>query len=393
MPAKKKSEKVATEAKEKLRTKPATSAEKSVTSAKKATAPKRKPAPSKAKAATAKKVEADRKVVKEAKVLDRYAEKVKKVEDDHKEPLPLDENGDEQINFTDVTMKRKAEMPDFLHPLLEKTKFYMHRRVPVLIGAAIAIVIVIFIVAFASVNHEYDGVRINDVFVQNEVIDAYFKDAVKEGYPNTPEAREKIRTLVLEEAFLASEASKLSITNKPDVQRRIDSARARVLIAAMVEDYAAKHPATDEELRKAYEANKALYGTQEYKIRHIAVDSEADAKAVIDRLNRKESFAKLVAELSIDRDRAVGGVQVVRPGMGEEAFVKAVTALKVGEYTKVPVKSSKAWQIVLLESVNAVPAYPSFESQKEALAKYIALQKARAYFHNLADNAKIEEVR
>ena len=335
-----------------------------------------------------------RKAAKPEAVQDKKVS-VSKVEQPEVENIPLDENGDEQISVRHLALKRKAELPDEVHPLIEKSKMlYMHRRVPVLIGAAVAIAIVVLVVVFASKTPENDGVRINDVFVQNETIDAIYKDAVKEGLPATPETRDRIKRLAVEEAFLASEAAKLNLASRPDVARRAEAAKARVYIAAMIEDYAAKHPATDEEVRAAYERDKALYGTKEYRVRHIAVSDEQTAREVIAKLKQKADFAKLVQEYSIDRDKAAGGLLNIRPGMLEDAqFAKAITSLKEGEYSAEPIETSTAWQVVRVEAVRNLPAFPDFELQKDALRKSLSLRNARAHFHELAKNAKVEEVR
>jgi peptidyl-prolyl cis-trans isomerase C len=53
-------------------------------------------------------------------------------------------------------------------------------------------------------------------------------------------------------------------------------------------------------LKAQYEQFKASMGTNEYKVRHILVENEAEAKTIIADINKGGDFAKIAKEKSKD---------------------------------------------------------------------------------------------
>jgi peptidyl-prolyl cis-trans isomerase D len=83
--------------------------------------------------------------------------------------------------------------------------------------------------------------------------------------------------------------------------------------------------------------------------RHILVATEAEAKAVIQRLNNGEDFGKIAAELSKDPGSGAKGGDLGWFGKGAMVppFEAAAFALKVGEISA-PVQSDFGWHIIQL---------------------------------------------
>lgn len=128
-----------------------------------------------------------------------------------------------------------------------------------------------------------------------------------------------------------------------------------------VEDYA-KSLVTDKEIEAYYkdeyvaniEASHILItadyadGATSEEIAKAEETALKTAKEVIEKLNKGEDFAKLAKEYSKDGSAENGGaLGKFGHGYMVEEFEKAAYALKVGEYTKEPVKTKFGYHIIL----------------------------------------------
>lgn len=119
---------------------------------------------------------------------------------------------------------------------------------------------------------------------------------------------------------------------------------------------------------------KAELGDKEYSARHIMMETEAEAKAIIAQLGLHAEFEKL-AEKSKDAGSAAQGGSLgwVLPSNFDLPFANALRNLKKGEYTKEPVQSQFGWHVIKLDDVrNQIsPANTKIKSASEekAIAK------------------------
>lgn len=169
-----------------------------------------------------------------------------------------------------------------------------------------------------------------------------------------------------------------------------------------IEDYA-KSLVTDKEIKDYYEKETIGNITASHilivpETKTGASDSEkaeADSKAlalakeIIKKLDNKEDFAALAKEYSKDGSASNGGkLPEFNEGDMVEPFFEAAKALKVGEYSKEPVKSEFGYHIILktaqkekptLESVRSVIVEKLAEKilQESTNIGYKALEKLR----------------
>jgi len=134
-----------------------------------------------------------------------------------------------------------------------------------------------------------------------------------------------------------------------------------------------------------------LSGT-EYKARHILVDQEADAKAIIAKLKKNAKlFDSLAKEHSKDPgSKGKGGdLGWFDPrGMVPE-FGAAVAKLEKGKFTLEPVKTQFGYHVILLEDSRTKEA-PTFEQVKPQLAKRVQEQNMKKLLDDIVAKAKIE---
>lgn len=152
---------------------------------------------------------------------------------------------------------------------------------------------------------------------------------------------------------------------------------------------------SDAEIQAYYEKNQDKYGEPEQvKARHILVEKEDEAKAIIEQLKAGASFEKLAKEKSIDGSKEVGG-ELGYFGKGEMVpeFEKAAFSQKVGTFSLEPVKSEFGYHIIFVDDHKAAKV-PAFETIKADVEKEAVTEakdnKFSTYYDELFKNAKIE---
>ena len=190
---------------------------------------------------------------------------------------------------------------------------------------------------------------------------------------------------------LLSEAGrKQGLQNDPEVKRRIDTLTSR----AIEEAYVAKlvEPAVnDAKLRARYDEEvKKNPAKEEVQASHILVANEAAAKDIIAQLDKGADFAKLAQEKSTDPGAKNGGDLgwFTREDMVPE-FATAAFAMKQGEYSKAPVKTSFGWHVIKVTGRRAAPP-PSFEETRQQLMSEASREIVDAKIEDLRKSTKVE---
>jgi peptidyl-prolyl cis-trans isomerase C len=114
---------------------------------------------------------------------------------------------------------------------------------------------------------------------------AYFdfmlKQRTAQGQPDTPELRTAVRDELNTRELLVREAKKQGLDKSPALKTEMELTQQTVLVRAYMADYLKAHPVPEDALRKEYDAIKGQIGDKEYKVRHILVDKEDEAKEII----------------------------------------------------------------------------------------------------------------
>jgi peptidyl-prolyl cis-trans isomerase C len=233
--------------------------------------------------------------------------------------------------------------------------------------------------------------KVNGTPIPQSRIDLATKAQLSQGQQDTPELRKAIRDALINNELVAQEAVKRGLDKHPNVAAQIDIDRQRILANAYFSDYFAKNPITDEVLRKEYERMKSQAPAKEYKVRHILVDKEEDAKNIIAQIKKGASFDKLAAEHSKDPgSKARGGDLDWGPA---ERYVKpfadAVRGLKKGAMTDAPVQTDFGFHVIRLDDERATKI-PNFEEVKSQVQQSVQNQALQKHIQDLRSKAKIE---
>jgi peptidyl-prolyl cis-trans isomerase C len=253
-----------------------------------------------------------------------------------------------------------------------------------------AIVILASLAINPAFAEDKSAAIVNGVAIPQSRIEMDVKGAESQGRPDSPELRKAIRDDLINREVIAQQALKEGLDKTPAVIDQMAIARQTVLVSAFIQDTLKKNPITDDQLKKEYENYKAQLGDKEYKASHILVKTEAEAKAIIAKLNKGAKFDKLAKE-SLDAGSAAHGGSLgwTVPKTLVEPFANALLNLKKGEYTHEPVQTQFGWHIIKLDDVRPLKA-PSFEQMRPKLEQHLQQQLIQKTVKDLREAAKIE---
>jgi len=232
---------------------------------------------------------------------------------------------------------------------------------------------------------------VNGKAIPSSRADAVVKQVVAQGQqPDSPQLREMVKKDLITREVLMQEAVKQNFDKDATVKQQLDNARQTIVVNALLRDYLTKHPVKDEEIKAEYDRFKAEAGDKEYHVRHILVDSEADAKAVIAKIKAGAKFEDL-AKTSKDSGTAANGGDLdwAAPSSFPKPFSDAFVGLKKGEVTENPVQTPNGWHVIKLDDTRAAKL-PALEEVKPQVAEALQQKKLQAYQEELLKKAKVQ---
>ena len=233
--------------------------------------------------------------------------------------------------------------------------------------------------------------KVNGAVIPAYRIDAAVKSRLAQGQPDSAELRSGIRAALINQEVVAQEALKRGLDKQPGVAARIELDRQSALVNAYFEDYLRRNPVSDDMLRKEYDRLKPQVPAKEYRVRHILVEKEDEAKRIIGQIRKGGSFEKLAAEHSQDPgSKARGGDLDWGPA---ERYVKpfadTVAKLKKGQMTDAPVHTDFGYHIIRVDDERATKV-PSFEEAKPQIQQMVQGQIVQKVISDLRAKAKVE---
>lgn len=236
-------------------------------------------------------------------------------------------------------------------------------------------------------------ITVNGVTIPKAHIDAMNREREAAGQPASAEINRAILDELVNREVLQQAAKKKGLDKDSTVAAQMDMARQAVLIRAFFEDHVKANPISDADLKKDYDASVAQLGDKEFKARHILVDTEAEAKAVLANLDRGDGFEKIAKEKSKDTGSKENGGDLDWSPAGRYVpeFGNAMKALKKGETTRTAVKTQFGFHIIRLDDVRDMKVPPFDEvkanirqrAQQEQVAKLVGELRQRAAISGL----------
>jgi peptidyl-prolyl cis-trans isomerase C len=233
---------------------------------------------------------------------------------------------------------------------------------------------------------------VNGVTIPSAYFDAMNREREQSGQPASAEFANAMKDELVNREVLAQAAKKKGIDKTSTVAAQMDMARQAVLIRAFFDDYVKANPISDAQLKTDYDKYVVQLGDKEYKARHILVDKEEDAKAIIVSLKRGETFEKLAKEKSKDtgsKDNG-GDLDWAPAGRYVPEFGNAIKALPKGQLTETPVKSPFGYHVIRVDDSRAMKV-PGFDEVKDKFRQQAQQEQVARLVQELRSKAKIEE--
>ncbi len=219
--------------------------------------------------------------------------------------------------------------------------------------------------------------------------DLMIKQAASQGQADSPDLRKMVKEELITREVLVQEADKLGLGNTAEVRNQLEIARQSLVIRALVGDFVKKHPVSDAEIKAEYDRFKATAGDKEYRARHILVEKEDEAKAIIAKLKAGAKFEDLAKQSKDPGSAANGGdLDWASPASFVKPFSDAMVGLQKGAYTETPVKTQFGYHVIKLEDIRAAKV-PTLEEVKPQITESLQQKKLQQYQQELKAKAKI----
>lgn len=232
---------------------------------------------------------------------------------------------------------------------------------------------------------------VNGKAVPKTRLDALAAQVERAGRQITPEMAGQLREEVIAREVFMQEADKLGLAQSEDYRNQMELARQSILIRELFSDFQKKNPVTEAEMKAEYDKFVAANSGKEYKARHILVEKEDQAKAIIANLKKGAKFEDIAKKQSKDPGSGANGGDLDWSGADNYVpeFSQAMVKLNKGQTTDRPVKTQFGWHVIRLDDVRT-PQLPSFDQVKPQLQQQMSQQKLAKFQEELRAKAKIE---
>jgi peptidyl-prolyl cis-trans isomerase C len=232
---------------------------------------------------------------------------------------------------------------------------------------------------------------VNGKAIPKARVDALAEQMKRSGRPVTPEMSGQLRDEVIAREIFMQEAQYRGLDATEDYKTQIELARQAILIRELFGDFQKKNPVTDEEMKAEYDKFAAQNSGKEFKARHILVETEEQARAIIARIKKGAKFEDIAKKDSKDPGSGAkgGDLDWANPSNYVKEFSEALSALTKGKMTDTPVKSQFGYHVIRLDDIRDAQL-PKFEDVKPQIGQQLQQQKIAKFQEELRAKAKIE---
>lgn len=197
-------------------------------------------------------------------------------------------------------------------------------------------------------------------------------------------------TAIVEIRLMSQRAEADGLADTDEFQRRMELLRQRALHAAYIESAIAAE-VTDEALRERYDREiGSLDLAEEVRARHIIVETQEEAAAIIGELDEGGDFEELAREHSQDGAAQRGGdLGYFSRGQMVPEFEAVVFDMEVESYTSEPVQTQFGWHVIqLVDRRDQEP--PAYEQVEQQLRSLVLRERYFQAVQDLREAAEIE---
>lgn len=244
-----------------------------------------------------------------------------------------------------------------------------------------------------SVDPNTVVITVNGLEITQADIDLTLEQFAGELQNAPPEAARQVAAQYLVELkILVAAAEAAELAQSPDFQLRMRFLRDQ----ALRERYLATEidqAISEADIEAAYEQQIADFEpAEEISARHILVESEEEARALIAQLDGGADFAALASEKSIGPSKAQGGsLGFFGRGQMVPEFETAAFEMVEGAHSAQPVQTQFGWHIIKVEEKRETSP-PALESLRERLLMGLRRSAYQSKLQELTAAASIDYV-
>lgn len=230
---------------------------------------------------------------------------------------------------------------------------------------------------------------VNGKAIPSARAEAMAAQLAQSGRPVDDALKAQIKEHLTKLEIFAQAAEQQGIKSRPEYKQAVELALQNVLVSELFSAYERKNPVSDAEIKAEYDKFASANTGKEFRARHILVESEAEAKALIAQIKGGASFEELAKSKSKDPGSGANGGDLdwANPSNFVPEFSEAMKALDKGQMTEAPVKSQFGWHIIRVDDIRQAQL-PPIEQFKPQIQQHLGQQKLTQYREELLKSAK-----
>lgn len=184
---------------------------------------------------------------------------------------------------------------------------------------------------------------------------------------NTADILPRLIDFYIDQELMGAAARGRGLENDPQVQEQLQRLEGELIRQAYLRDEISDR-VNDDAIRAAYDKAMQTYvQDEEVRARHILVETQDEAEALLRELSDGATFEDLARDKSTGPSGPQGGdLGYFIRGMMVPAFSEAAFALSPGEVTPSPVQTDFGWHVIKVEDKRLKPA-PTFDEMRVQL--------------------------
>lgn len=231
------------------------------------------------------------------------------------------------------------------------------------------------------------------IYISDVELEAVSQGRIEPGESFGPDHTEYQMVLdqLVDQRLLSQEAVRRGLDRTPAAQRRLETARERLLGNFLMEDLVATE-VNEAAIDKMYDEQVKLQQLDdEVRIRHILVETQEAAAEVLRRARAGEDFTSLAFENSKDtRTRLDGGsFGWVSPNEMIDPFPSVIADTAEGEISE-PFESEQGWHILKVEQ-RRTRAPKTREEMRPEIVTYLTFTQISQILRDLRADANIQQ--
>jgi len=251
----------------------------------------------------------------------------------------------------------------------------------------------LYVLSFTNLTFsEEKEVRVNDQLINKNLIHFIKSEVMKEGIEITDDMEKNIVKRLIDLELIYQQAKKEGLTSQADFLSKSELAFKELIYTTYLQNFIRQNKITKNEIKASYESLVSNFNKNDYKARHILVNTKDKAKGIIKSLKKGGDFNELASLNSIDKESKNNGGNLGWFTADDmvESFSNAIKKMTVNEITDTPVQSQFGWHIIQLNKIKrSLP--PPLDEKIDDIKIMLQKSKLKKYLDELRLTADIKK--